>query len=166
MPVDSQRPLARVARVRLPLARSLIQYAERTVFAWNQLDPVSGAFIQMGDVLRWIVGVSGIGGSVQLPDVLEPRHLMQGLVGQARTVLGNAIIHDGDSRFERGKCLRNGSIRPAVMCNQVDIHRPDHLLRTGEIEERLAGQIPDIEKTKLAVTNDDTRRPRVLVEIT
>src|SRR5215467_8936638 len=101
MPVGPNRPLARVGRVRLPLACSLIQYAEITVVACNQLDPVSGAFIQIGDVLRWIIGVGGIGGSVQLPDVLEPGYLMQGLVGHARTALGNAIIQDGDPRSER-----------------------------------------------------------------
>jgi len=52
------------------------------------------------------------------------------------------------------------------MGDQVDVHGSNQVLRTDEIKERLPGQVADIEKTELAVANDDSRRARIFVWIT
>ena len=57
-------PSPRLRRVGLPLARSLVEHAERAVLARNQLDPVSGAFVEVGDVGRGKIGITGITGRV------------------------------------------------------------------------------------------------------
>jgi hypothetical protein len=82
---------------------------------------------------------------------------VEGFEALARTALGEAVIHDGDARFQRGECLRNRSIWTAVMCDQVGVHPPNQVLWTEEIEQRLPGQ--------LAVANNDPRRARILVPL-
>jgi hypothetical protein len=113
-------------------------------------------FVKIGDVLPWIVAITRIGRSVQLPDVIKPENMVQRLIGDERAAFRDAVVHDGDPRFkgrERGGDIH---IRAPMMGDEIGVRGTDEVLRTSKIEERLAGEIPDIEKAKLAVANDDS----------
>jgi len=126
---------------------------------------VSGAFIEIGYLIGSEVCPAGSLGAMQLPDVLEPGHMMQRLERRQCAALFQAVVHDRDPWPESGKGGGIRGIRAAMMGNHVHIDRPDQTPRTGQIEQRLTGQITDVKKSKLAKANQDAGRAWILIRI-
>src|SRR3974390_804881 len=90
--------------VALPFSRARIVDFERPVFLRDELKPVGRPFAEIRNEWRWKVAVAGIFGSVKLPDVFEPGHVMQGLIGYQSPSLGRPVVHDRYSWLECRDC--------------------------------------------------------------
>ena len=98
---------------------------------------------------------------MQLPAV-ESRHPAERREHLRPRALSRAVVEDGHARSERRQRRRIGGVRPAVMRDQVHVHRSDEIARAGEIEQRGSCEIPDVEESKSAELDQHAGRPRIL----
>src|SRR5690242_16657452 len=87
--------------------------------------------------------------------------MMQGFVRLSLAAFALTVVHDGNARFEGGVC----DIRSAMMCDEVNVHRADHVFRTGQVEQRLPTEVAHIEKAEFSVAQDDAGRAGVLESV-
>ena len=126
---------------------------------------MGGALIEVGEALVWCVPCARGDGAVQLPDAIGGGRAAGELEQRRVTTFVRAVVDDGDARFEGRKRRRDSGISATVMRNQVGIDRTDHVVGTGERQQRIATEIAHVEEAKPPELQNKSRGARVLVRL-
>ena len=100
--------------------------------------------------------------AVDLPEILEPRRIVDDLPVGGIAALPLAVVHDRDARTDRMHQLRRSRVRIAVARRVKYVEETQQIIGARQIVLLIPGKVAEIEQTKTAIADHQPDRFEIL----